>query len=130
MLSADTWMDRLGINLWDETSRARIEAMQWDLGKKLLALGVLVIVEWGTWGRSERDKLRMEAREIGAGVELHYLTAPFDVLYSRVKLRGREDPPIERDALLRYREALQAPTPDELQLFDVGLHIETDETPA
>lgn len=119
-------MDQLGINLWDDASRARIEAMQWDLGKKLLARDVLVIIEWGTWGRSERDKLRLEAREIGAIVELHYLTAPFDVLYERVKRRGREDPPIEREMLLRYREAMQVPTPDELRLFDVGLIIETE----
>jgi predicted kinase len=31
-LSADDWMDDLGLNLWDEGSRARIEALQWKLG--------------------------------------------------------------------------------------------------
>ncbi|HEY6291756.1 MAG TPA: AAA family ATPase [Terriglobia bacterium] len=76
---ADEWMDALSLDLYDEGRRERIEALQWRLGEKLLALGLTVIIEWGTWGRSERDTLRLGARAVGAAVELHYLSAPADV---------------------------------------------------
>ena len=42
---ADDWMNALSLNLYDEEGRAKIEALQWKLGQKLLALG-LVIIEW------------------------------------------------------------------------------------
>ena len=74
----------------------------------------------GTWGTSERDQLRLEARALGAAVELHYLFAPVDVLLGRIQRRGIEIPPIERATLARWAEAFQAPTP-ELALFDETL---------
>jgi predicted kinase len=120
-LSPDDWMAALDINLWDESARAKIEALQWTLAQPLLKLGVAVIVDWGTWGRSERDTLRLGARALGAAVELHHLEVPPDVLYDRVQRRGIEDPPIERDALQRWYEAFQTPTPEELALFDPPL---------
>jgi len=89
----------------------------------VLALGLKVIIEWGTWGRSERDILRLGARALGAGVELHYLTAPVDVLFERVQRRGLESPPIKRDALLQWVEMFQAPTPEEMALFDANFIV-------
>jgi predicted kinase len=117
-LSPDDWMDSLGINLHEEESRARIEALQWSLGQRLLALGLVVIIEWGTWARSERDALRIGARALGAAVELHYLSAPPAVLIERVRSRAREDPPIQEDAISRWFEVFQAPTEEELALYD------------
>ncbi|MBV8476607.1 MAG: AAA family ATPase [Acidobacteria bacterium] len=114
----DEWMDALSLDLYDEDRRAKIEALQWKLGQELLMLGLTVIIEWGTWGRSERDTLRDGARALGAAVELHYLSAPADVLFDRIQRRGMENPPIRRDALLRWSEIFQAPTPEELDLFD------------
>jgi predicted kinase len=116
--SPDEWMDALALDLYDERRRAKIEALQWRLCQELLALGLTVIVEWGTWGRSERDALRLGARALGAAVELHYLSASVDVLFDRIQRRGMEDPPIQRDQLLRWVEAFQAPTPEEMALFD------------
>src|SRR6201993_1995117 len=101
----DEWMDDLLIDLYDEQSRARIEALQWKLGQRLLALGLKVIIEWGTWGRSERDALRLGARALGAAVELHYLEVPADVLFERIHRRGMEDPPIERHHVQRWHDA-------------------------
>ena len=117
----DEWMDALAINLYDEESRARIEALQWKLGQELLVHGLMVIIEWGTWGRSERDTLRLGARAIGAAVELHYLHAPVDILFDRLQRRGLEKPPIERDALCRWFEIFQAPSTEEIALFDEPL---------
>jgi predicted kinase len=114
----DEWMDALSLDLYDEERRGKIEALQWKLGQELLALGLTVIIEWGTWGRSERDTLRVGARALGAAVELHYLSAPVDVLFERLQRRGAENPPIDRNALSRWCETFQAPTPEEIALFD------------
>ena len=119
--SPDEWMDALSLNLCDEETRGKIEALQWKFGQELLALGLTVIIEWGTWGRSERDTLRLGARALGAAVELHYLSAPADVLFDRIQRRGRENPPMERDAVSRWIEIFQAPTPEEMALFDEPL---------
>ena len=117
-LSPDEWMDALSLDLYDERRRDQIESLQWKLGRQLLRLGLTVIVEWGTWGRSERDGLRIGARALGAAVELHYLSAPVDVLFDRLERRGMEKPRIERDQLLRWVEIFQVPTPEEIALYD------------
>jgi predicted kinase len=120
-LSADEWMAALNLDVYDEDRRGKIEGLQWTLGKELLVRGLTIIVEWGAWGRSERDALRLEARALGAAVELHYLFAPVDVLFERIRRRGMEIPPIERAELDRWAEAFQAPTPEEIALFDEPL---------
>ena len=117
----DEWMDALSLNLWDEEKRGRIETLQWKLGQELLARGLMVIIEWGTWGRSERDALRLGARALGAAVELHYLSEPLDVLFERIRRRGLEKPPIEREAMSRWFEMFQQPTVEEMALFDKPL---------
>jgi predicted kinase len=119
--SPDEWMDALSIDLWNEEMRARIEALQWKFAQELLALGLAVIIEWGTWGRTERDALRLGARALGAAVELHYVSAPADVLFDRIQHRGLETPPVERDTVSRWFEIFQAPTPEEMALFDEPL---------
>jgi predicted kinase len=117
----DEWMEALSIDLYDEKSRAKIEALQWQFAQDLLTLGLTVIIEWGTWARSERDDLRLGARALGAAVELHYLTAPADVLYARIQNRGLENPPIKQDELRRWSEIFQEPTTEEMALFDQPL---------
>ncbi len=119
--SPDDWMDALSLNVWDEEKRGKIEALQWKFAQELLALGLTVIIEWGTWERSERDTLRLRARALGAAVELHYLSAPADVLFDRIQRRGMENPPIDRRALSGWFEMFQAPTPEEMALFDEPL---------
>jgi hypothetical protein len=55
---------------------------------------------------------------LGASVELRYLSAPADVVFDRIQHRGRENPPIERDAVSRWFEIFEPPTPEEMALFD------------
>jgi predicted kinase len=114
----DDWMDALSLDLYDEDRRAKIEALQWKFAQQLLVLGLIVIIEWGTWGRSERDALREGARALGASVELHYLSAPVEVLFDRIRQRGMESPPIEREKMLTWVETFQIPTTEELALYD------------
>ena len=117
-------MDALSVNLWDERVRGRVEALQWQLGQQLLALGLNVIIEWGTWGRSERDVLRLRARELGAAVELHYISASVDVLFGRIQRRGMEKPAIKREQVLQWANAFQAPTDEEFALFDNAVTVQ------
>lgn len=120
-LCPDEWIDALSLDLYDEDKRGKIEALQWKFAQQLLALGLVVIIEWGTWGRSERDTLRLEARALGAAVELHYLSASADVLFESIQRRGVEDPPIKREAISHWFEIFQAPTPEEIAFFDEPL---------
>lgn len=114
----DEWMQALSLSLHDEDKRAQIEALQWAQAQRLLALGQTVIIEWGTWGRSERDTLRLGARALGAAVELHFLSAPVEVLWEQVQRRGLEDPPLTRENLEQSAKVFQAPTIEEAELFD------------
>jgi predicted kinase len=116
--SPDDWMHALEIDIYDEPVRAKIEQLQWKLVQQLLSLGNNVIIEWGTWARSERDALRLRARELGAEVELHYLHAPQEVLFERISRRGTENPPITREALANWVKLFQAPDAEEMALFD------------
>jgi predicted kinase len=121
----DEWMDALGINLWDEAARARVEPLQWTLAQRLLELGQTVLIEWGTWSRSERDALREKATDLRSRVELHYVTAPLDVLFDRVTVRELEDPPMTREQLEQYSKIFQQPTEAEGRSYDNFLTIET-----
>jgi len=123
-LCPDEWMQALAIEIWDEARRAKVEDFQWVLAQQLLALGLAVIIEWGTWARSERDMLRCGGRELGASVELHYLRASVDVLFERVRRRGTEDPPIQREQLEQWSRLFQTPTAEETALFDKSVTVD------
>jgi len=120
----DEWMDDLSLDIWDQGRREKMEGLQWQFGQQLLALGLTVIIEWGTWGRSERDALRLRNLALGAAVELHYLSARVDALLDRVQRRGMEDPPIKREHLLQWADAFQTPTAEEQTLFDRAVTLE------
>lgn len=120
----DEWLQALALPLSDEPQRDRLEQLQWALAKRLLALGQSVLIEWGTWGRSERDRLREEGKALGARVELHYLTASIDVLLERIQRRGMEEIPLTRADLERWARWIQVPTDEEAALFDTAITIE------
>ena len=120
-LCPDEWMHALDINLWNEAARAKIEALQWSVAQQLLRLGLNVIIEWGTWGRSERDALREGARKLGAAVELHFLDSPVEELFHRAQRRVMEDPPMMRHDLQCWSDGFDRPTADEMGLFDEPL---------
>jgi predicted kinase len=124
----DEWMNALGFDLYDEVIRDKIEKLQWQLGQHLLTIGVTVTIEWGTWGRSERDALRLRARELGVVAELYYLTAPVDVLFDRLTRRGMENPPITREQLEQWARIFQPPTAEEKALFDKALTVDSSGT--
>jgi predicted kinase/GNAT superfamily N-acetyltransferase len=115
---ADEWMNAIGINLWESDARQRIEKLQWNMARQVLSLGRNAVIEWGTWARSERDVLRTEARKLGAAVELHFLDAPVDALFERIRCRNTETPAIALEDIQSWSDMFERPTPDELALFD------------
>ena len=124
-LCPDEWMAVLGIDLFDSEARARIEQLQWQLAQRLLVLGTTVVIEWGTWGRDERDTLREGARALGSAVELHLLDPPLDVLWQRVRERDMErrlgHRALTRDELATWSAAFQLPDAGELALYDAPI---------
>jgi predicted kinase len=118
----DDWMIASGIDIWDATIRAEIEAFQFTLVRRLLQAGRNVVVEWGTWSRAERDALRDAAREIGAAVELRYLSVTIDELWRRIVERGAEarwgSRAIERAELEQWLSIFEVPSPEELATYD------------
>jgi predicted kinase len=118
----DDWMRASGIDLWNESVRASIEAFQLSLSLDLLGAGLNVIVEWGTWVRAERDSLRDAARSVGAPVELRYVSAHADELWRRIMERDLDgrwgSRPIGWRELDEWIRIFQPPTDDELATYD------------
>ena len=121
-LCPDEWMADLGIDLFDAETRDRLEGVFWRHAQELLRLGQSVILEFGFWGRAERDEKRAGARALGARVELRYLDVPLEELWRRIERRnaagGRATAPITRAQLEEWAGLFQAPDAAELALFD------------
>ncbi|HUR16981.1 MAG TPA: ATP-binding protein [Candidatus Limnocylindrales bacterium] len=114
----DDWFVFLQLDIWDQELRGRIEALQWGLAQRILELGGEVVIEFGSWARSERDELREGARRLSADVELRYLDPGFEELVRRVEARQGFDPPITRAHLEEWSRVIEVPTEAELALFD------------
>lgn len=125
----DEWMESLGVDLWNEEFRDRLEKLQRGQIPLLLRSGASVIVEWGTWARAERDALRHLAREVGTRAELIVLDPGLDVLWERVRTRTREQPPITRSHLEEWDALFQRPDAAELAAYDAS-DIEPTSEPA
>jgi predicted kinase len=121
-LCPDEWLTELGIDLFDVHSRVRLEKVFWRHAQDLLRLGQSVVLESGFWLRSDRDEKRLGARALGAAVELHHLDAPLDELGRRLALRHAAGAPgsvlITGEMLAEYSPLFQAPTAEEIELFD------------
>jgi len=121
-LDKDAWVADLGGDVWDDDFRVRVESLLWGLTQDLLAQGVSVILEWGHWARVERDEKRLGARALGAGVELHCLTALIDELLGRAQQRTASGEwtaePMTREHFETWATMFQAPDEEEIRLFD------------
>ncbi|TMR14998.1 ATP-binding protein [Nonomuraea zeae] len=121
-LCPDEWLADLGIDLHEEEPRDRLERRLWRHAQDLLRLGQSVILEYGFWARAERDELRRTARALGVAVELRYLAVPFEELCRRLESRNASATPgtavVTRDMIERWAALFEAPTDEELALFD------------
>ena len=121
-LTKDEWLWAIGSSPWDRATGDRVERELRRLAQDILSLGLSVVLDFGLWARVERDELRLAARGLGVGVELHYLDVPADELWRRLEARNAEPPwvaaPIRRADLDGWLSEFEAPDADELALFD------------
>ena len=121
-LTKDEWLWALGSTPWDEPTREKVERELWQLAQEILRLGLSVVLDFGLWARIERDELRTVARDIGVGVELHYLDLAAEELWRRIEARNSRPPwdshPIGRADLDGWLSNFEAPDDSELALFD------------
>jgi predicted kinase len=121
-LTPDEWQVTLfGQDATEPEHDARhrlIEVMLWDLAFRLLVLGTSVILDYGFWGREEREDLRARAEKLGASSEVHFLDVSEEELLRRLEARNAETPPgafrIPVAMMKRFITMFQAPTADEL----------------
>jgi predicted kinase len=121
----DIWKEKAedeGNNLRDA-----IETLQWKIARRVLQNNIDVIIEWGTWGRNEREKLRDDARSVGARVKFYYLDVPKNTLYERIIARNKDLgehefhlPDLDVKRLIdEWYDLFQEPTAEELQSYDI-----------
>jgi predicted kinase len=112
----------LGSSPWDGPTQERVEQELWNLTQEILRLGLSVVLDFGLWARVERDEMRSVARDLGVGVELHYLDVPVNELWRRIEARNAAPPwesePILRSHLDEWAQIFEAPDAAELALFD------------
>ena len=121
-LDKDRWTTRLGLDVWDDELRVRVEGQLWELAQELLANGQSVILEWGHWARAERDEKRLGARALGVAVELRYLDASLEELIERAERRSASGEwtasPMTRAHFERWAQVFEPPDEEEMRLFD------------
>lgn len=122
-LCPDEWITALVADATEplEVDRLRspVESIQWEVAKRVLVLGLDVVLEWGFWSREERFHYRSQAEAFGARVELRYLEVERSELWARLSKRNDHLPPgtfiVTEAQLDLWWNWFQPPTPHELQ---------------
>ena len=123
-LCADDWILAILKDRDDISERNRLrdpmEQLLWREAQALLKLGVNVILENGFWSREERDSYSDIGKNLGAKVKLHFVDAPFDVLWERVGKRNSnlEEFQMTKKEMEDAHRAFQPPTEEEGQAYD------------
>ena len=127
--SPDEWIK----DIWNDKAetegnqyRDQIEQLQWKTAKHMLQNSIDVIIEWGTWGRTEREKLRDEAKGVGAKVKFYQLNISREILKERVLKRNqgmnRHEFYIPEKEIETFLDecfnSFQIPTAEELATYD------------
>ena len=122
-LTPDEWIPILyGENLSQEkldSVRAPVETMQWQVAAAALRLGVDVVLDFGLWGRSERDDFRARAAALGVRAEVRFLDVSHTELSARLAARNAELPPgtfhVSQEQLDLWWGWFEPPSTEELQ---------------
>jgi predicted kinase len=120
-LTPDEWMMPLFGAGESGDRREVVEALLWKIAARALTLGVNVVLDYGLWGRSERDDYRARAESVGARVDLRFLDVPHEELWRRVELRNQKltpsEPHISAEELAEYVGLFQQPDEEELASY-------------
>lgn len=120
----DEWFVPLGLDTHDARLRDRFERLQWAQTQQLLRIGTSVVVEFGLWARSERERKLRVGRELGVRVELHVLDVDLDERWRRLQLRNRRPGSVQisREQLEGWQRFWSPPDAAELAAFDPPVH--------
>jgi predicted kinase len=103
--------------------RSPVETLQWEVAKRVLSLGVNVILENGFWSREERSSYRLQAEALGAKVELRFLEVSRDELWARLSKRNATLPPgtfiVTQEQLDLWWSWFEPPTKEELEAYEL-----------
>jgi len=118
----DEWIIALyGENLDRATRdavRNPVEQLQWQIAKQNLSHGMNVVLDWGFWTRTEREKYRKEAKAMGVSVQTIFIDVSPDELWKRVSNRSESQKgtlKIEQEDLEEWSKKFEPPTEDELK---------------
>lgn len=96
-----------------------VESLMWEVAASVLVLGVDVILDFGFWGRNERDEFRSRAAELGVDFRIHFVDVSESVLFNRLETRNAENPEgtffIPEAKLKEWILMFEAPSPEELE---------------
>ena len=122
-LCPDEWLVALGLDPQEPRVRRRFERLQWAQALQLADHGLTVAVEFGSWGRVERRRMREQAREVGVAVELRVLDVGLAERWRRIAARNTEPGAvvIRRPELEGFERWWQPPDPEELAAYDAPL---------
>ena len=121
-LTPDEWIAQILADVSDraELDRLRdpIEAIQWEVAAKSLALGVDVILDFGLWSRAERDEFRRRTESLGAEFVIVPLIVEREELWRRIQQRNANLQPgnfyNSEEELDGWFTVFESPTEEEL----------------
>lgn len=122
-LTPDEWIAQLLSPDWDRDEldrlRSPVEELQWEMAARALTLGIDVVLDWGLWGRQERDDLRARAAALGAHAEICFVDVPREVLLARLQARNADLKPgvfeVSEAEIDLWSTWFEAPTEAELE---------------
>lgn len=89
-LCPDEWLLALGLDPLDAAAHLRVERLLWEHGLALVARGIPLVVDFGSWTRLRRRRMAEQARAAGAEVVLHLLDVALAERWRRVERRNAE----------------------------------------
>lgn len=117
--SPDEWIEHMNEDGHKKGKRKLVEELQWDVARKVLRLGVTVILENGFWSKKERKQYAEEAAAVGAQTKLHFLNVSPEELKRRLHERNKNLPAnafyVNPDLIDLWLKEFEPPTADELE---------------
>lgn len=125
----DLMVDKTNIPEMDRI-REIVESRQWILAKELLKIGNTVLLENGFWSVEERERYRIEAKNIGAEVLIYFIKADLELLKRRLTKRNTEAPKgvfnIPMENIEKWFFEFEVPSLEELKRYDSYKIIENN----
>ena len=117
LLEADAWMAQIVREPFDFNRLKSVHSVQLDIARRVLALGLNVVLDLGFFLRSDRDAGRRVAQDAEANTRLIFLDPPLKELVRRLEARNKALPPntfhITMEHLERCISWLERPDADE-----------------